>query len=171
MNWVDLLLIILFILNVVTGYQSGLIAGTTELISLFISLFFAVVALPTMAGFLQSVGFSINMSLFFGFGMVFILAQIILALATMPITKRLKIKIRDSAFGTANRVLGPIPHIIMFFISTSFILAAFLVFPIYPPLRGAVATSHFGAKLAAPAASILHPVADEFQKHAKSSVI
>jgi uncharacterized membrane protein required for colicin V production len=171
MNWIDLVIIILFVLNVVSGYQTGLIAGATELVSLFISLFFAVVALPAMAGIFHSTGFSINMSLFFGFGFIFVLVQIVLALLTMPITKRLKRRLKDTPFGTANRVLGPIPHIIAFFITTSFILAAFLVFPIFSPIKSAVMTSHFGVKFAAPAVNILHPVANEFEKNAQSSVV
>jgi uncharacterized membrane protein required for colicin V production len=171
MNWIDLVIIILFVLNILSGYQSGLIAGSTELVSLFISLFFAVVALPSIAGVFHSMGFSTNLALFFGFGFIFVIAQIILALATMPFTKRLKRKLKDTAFGTVNSVLGPIPHIIMFFISTSFILAAFLVFPIFSPLSASVATSRFGSKLAAPAVNILQPIAHEFKNNAQSTVI
>lgn len=171
MNWLDLVIIVLFILNIVRGWQSGLIAGATNLASLLISIFFAVVSLPVMAGLLHSIGFSINLSLFFGFGLVFVAAQIVLALATMPLTKRLKRRFKDTAFGAVNKVLGPIPHLIMFFISISFILAAFLVFPIFGPVKASVASSRFGVKLAMPAVTLLNPIAAEFKDNAKSSAI
>ncbi len=171
MNWVDLAIIVLFILNIVSGWQSGLISGAAELVSLLISIFLAVVTLPAIAGFLHSMGFSVNMSLFFGFGFVFVTSQIILAVSTMPITKRVKRKFKDTVFGTVNKALGPIPHLIMFFISTSFILAAFLVFPIFGPLKSSIGASRYGTKLAAPAVHVLNPIAVELNKNAKSSAI
>jgi uncharacterized membrane protein required for colicin V production len=163
MNWLDLVLVILFILNILSGWQTGLIGGLAELVSLLISIFFAVVALPHMASILRSMGFSANWSLFIGFGFVFVLAQIVLALATTPFTKRLKKTLKDSVFGTVNKALGPIPHIVAFFITTSFMLATFLVFPIFAPMRASITNSRFGLSLAAPAVSVLDPVAAEFK--------
>ncbi|MFA5866412.1 MAG: CvpA family protein [Actinomycetota bacterium] len=171
MNWVDLAIIILFVLNIISGWQSGLIAGAAELISLLVSIFLAVIALPVLAGFLHSIGFSINMSLFFGFGFVLIAVQIGLAIATMPFTKRIKRKFKDTVFGAVNRALGPIPHLIMFFVSTSFILAAFLAFPIFGPMKSSISSSRFGTSLAAPAVRILNPIAADLNKNAKSSPI
>lgn len=171
MNWVDFALVVLFILNILTGWQSGLISGMAELVSLLISLFLAVVTLPAIAGFLHSTGFSFNASLFFGFGFVFVTAQIVLAIATLPITKRFKRVFKDTVFGSVNKAMGPIPHLIMFFISTSFILAALLVFPIYGPLKSSIGASRFGTNLAAPAVHILNPIAVELKRNAKSPAI
>ncbi len=171
MNWVDLVIIILFILNIVSGWQSGMISGAAELLSLLISIFLAVIALPFFAGLLHSMGFSVNMALFLGFGFVFIAVQIALAVATMPITKRVKRKFKDTVFGAVNRAMGPIPHLIMFFVSTSFILAAFVVFPIFGPMKSSINASRFGKSLAAPAARILNPIAAELNKNAKSPSI
>jgi uncharacterized membrane protein required for colicin V production len=171
MNWLDYLLILIFVLNLISGVQAGFIAGATELLSLMISLVVALVAYPIFAGIFQAMGFSVDMARFFGFGFVFVALQIGFAIITIPLTKRVKSKIRDTMAGGLNKWTGPIPHTLIFFISTSFILAAFVVFPIYTPLRSAVINSRFGLDLAKPAIRVLQPVSVEFKNDDKSSPV
>jgi len=171
MNWLDVVLIILFALNILSGWKSGLIGGLAELLSLIVALIAAVTALPFVSGVFRSMGFSENFALFFGFGFVFVVIQIALAIATLPLTKRLKRRLKDTLLGAVNHWLGPLPKIAMFFISTSFLLAAFLVFPIYPPFKSAIANSRFGLQVAAPAVTVLEPISIEFKHETKSPAV
>lgn len=171
MNWLDYVLILIFVLNIISGLQAGFIAGATELLSLVISLIIAVVAYPFLAGIFRTMGFSGNMAQFLGFSLVFVFFQIVFAAATMPLTKRLKRRIKDTIAGNLNKWLGPVPYFVMFFISTSFILAVFIVFPVFSPIRSAIINSRFGLELAEPAVTILQPVSVEFKHEIKSSAI
>lgn len=171
MNWLDWLLILIFVLNLISGVQAGFLAGATELLCLMISLIVAVVAYPLFAGIFRAMGFSGDLAQFFGFGFVFVALQVIFAIVTMPWTKRLKRRLSGTMVGSLNKWLGPLPHTLIFFLSASFILAAFVVFPIFTPLRSAVINSRFGLGLARPAISVLQPVSIEFKNEVKSPAV
>jgi hypothetical protein len=136
MNWVDIFLILILLINVINGVKSGFVIGVIEFLR-------------------QIIGVSVNAAKFFGFFLVMVLVQIILTLALKPITDRIKKGLKDTVLDPVDKVFGPLPQISMFLISMSFFLALTITFPIFTPLTDAVLASRFGKPLAEPAVRVL----------------
>ena len=155
MNWVDGFLILILIINVITGLKSGFVLGVIEFLRFVVSVVVAILAFGLAALPLQAIGVPVNAAKFFGFFLVMVLVQIILTLALKPITDGIKKGLKDTVLDPVDKVFGPLPQISMFLISMSFFLALTVTFPIFTPLKDAVLASRFGKPLAEPAVRVL----------------
>lgn len=171
MNWVDYLIILFFILNILAGFASGLVNGLIELARFVISLAVAVVAFPGVAALLRFVGFPSAVSFFFGFLGTMIAVQVILAIIGRPLTRRLRRGVRNSGLNKIDKLLGPVPQVIMLAISLSFFLALFISFPIYNPAKVAILESRYGKPLAQPALSALAAFSNQVKHDVNSYTI
>lgn len=155
MNWVDVFLILILILNVINGLKSGFVIGVIEFLRFVVSVIIALLTFGWAMLALQVIGVPVNAAKFFGFFLVMVFVQIILTLALKPITDRIKKGLKDTSFDPVDKAFGPLPQIGMFLISMSFFLALTITFPIFTPLTDAVLASRFGKPLAEPAVRVL----------------
>ncbi len=168
MNWLDYVIIIFFILNFLAGLSNGLVHGLFELARLVISIAVAVVAFPAAASLMRLFGVPSVLSYFLGFLAVMIIVQVVLAIIGRPWARRIKRTMKDAGVRPLDRLLGPIPQVIMVSISLSFFLALFLSFPIYTPIKTAITNSRYGSSLAQPALTVLASVSDQVKQDVKS---
>ena len=168
MNWVDLLIILFFVLNILGGFANGLVSGVIELVRFLISLAVALVAFPAIAFLLRLVGLPSASSFFFGFFVAMIGVQVVLAIVGRPLTRRLRRAVKSSDFRVIDRILGPVPQVVMLTISLSFFLALLISFPIYNPLKAAIINSRYGKPLAQPALSALAAVSSQVKNDVNS---
>lgn len=168
MNWLDYVIIIFFVLSVLAGLANGLVSGLFELARLIVSIAVAAVTFPMVATLLRLIGFPAAFSFFFGFLFSMIVVQIILAVVGRPWAKKLKRMLKDSGLRPLDRLLGPVPQVIMVAISLSFFLALFVSFPIYSPIKTAIIESRYGKQLAQPALSALTAVSDQVKQDVTS---
>jgi uncharacterized membrane protein required for colicin V production len=168
MNWVDYLIILFFILNILGGFANGFVSGVIEFVRFLISLAVALVAFPAVAVLLRLIGVPSDFSFFFGFFFALVGVQVLLAIIGRPLTKRLKRAVKSSDFRAVDKFLGPIPQIVMLAISLSFFLALLVSFPIYNPLKAAIINSRYGKPLAQPALSALAAVSKQVKHDVNS---
>ena len=155
MNWVDVFLILILLINIINGVKSGFVIGVIEFLRFVVSAIFALLTFGLAASVLKIVGVPANAARFFGFFLVMVFVQIILTLALKPITDRIKKGLKNTALDPVDKAFGPLPQISMFLISMSFFLALTITFPIFTPLTDAVLASRFGKPLAEPAVRVL----------------
>lgn len=161
MNWIDFILAILLILNIIGGFTTGLVKSLYDLTCLVASLVVGLIALPVSTVALQALGLSVSLSYFIGFSAVFIAMQVILAIAGTAITKKAGKRIKGSAFESLNRLFGPLPQILIFLISMSFFLALLVSFPVANPIKSAIQSSKYGGALSEPAVRIFRSVSEQ----------
>lgn len=162
---------IILILNIISGFTTGLVKSLYDLSCLVISLGLALIALPLSTLALQTIGFSKSLSYFVGFSAVFIIMQVILAIAGTAITKKANKYVKGSAFESLNRLFGPLPQILIFMISMSFFLALLVSFPVANPIKSAILSSKYGTALSEPAARIFQSVSKQAANADKSNPI
>lgn len=160
MNWIDFILAIILILNIFGGFTTGLVKSLYDLTCLVASLVIALIALPVSTTVLQALGLSVSLSYFIGFSGVFIIIQVVLAIAGTTITKKANKYVKGSAFESLNRLFGPLPQIMIFMISMSFFLALLVAFPVANPIKSAITSSKYGGTLSEPAVRIFRSVSE-----------
>jgi len=171
MNWIDFVLAIILVLNIVNGFSTGLARSSIELLHLVVSIIVAAVSYPYAAVPLRMLGIPHGVSLFIGFGIMFVIVQVVLAITASPFMKKLKRKIKGSTFETLDKLLGPVPQIINFAITMSFFLALLISFPVANPVKEAILNSKYGQKLAQPAITVLAGQADKVKSELQSDTI
>ncbi|HHU76462.1 MAG TPA: CvpA family protein [Firmicutes bacterium] len=130
MNWLDYLLIFIFILNLYNGYREGFIRQTVGLASFFVALYFSTSWSAALGGYLQD-RFNLDqiiatlskdefMAAWLGEMLLNILAFLLVFLIVIfilkTITRRLKIFNRIPVVGPLNVFLGTILGIIKGFL-------------------------------------------------------
>lgn len=160
MNWVDIVIIIIFVISFLAGVNEGFIVSFINLIGLIIGLVVTVVVFPVLADLLNGMGIMPGWANLVAFAVVFGLTQAAFGIAfTLP-RRRITRGIRDSAVAPFDRILGPFPHIAGTVIAMSFFLAVLVLYPVSNVLKASIERSSLGSGLASPAISILrasHP--------------
>lgn len=156
MNWIDLLITLLLILNVISGYQKGFVDVLFELVFFALGLGGALRFYPNAAFVLSNyLRLSFGLANFLGFFLVLGLVQIFLSIIFSGIRKKIKDSIKKSPVHPVDKLFGPVPQFVIALVGMSFILALILSYPVSRPIKGSIENSRFGKSLAQPASPAL----------------
>ncbi len=146
MNWVDVLLVIVVILSILTGWRKGFILGTLDLATWVGSVLAGFIFYRNVASFLE------KYLPFFGvwtfpvaFVLTIILGRIILSLLTGSL---LKITPEEAHRNTANQFLGVLPGAVNGAINATILAALLLAIPISDSISTHSRDSKIAQKLA-----------------------
>jgi len=145
MNWVDIILIIVFAISVWAGWRNGFILGSVYLITWTGSLLLAYIFYPSLSnvmGNLFNMGPWLNPV---SFVVTAILARIILGFIFHFITRTVP---ERSNHNPVNKILGVVPGAVNGFIYAVILSALMLSFPFSVKVTNSVRDSHFGTNLA-----------------------
>lgn len=143
-NWLDGILILVFIFYALEGLALGLVASFLDLLAFIISFAFGLKFYDNFAGFLSNT-FSISQGISnaIGFFIVTILSEIILSLIFKRFSKNY-LKIALEIPKKVNSLFGILPGIISSSILLSFLLTVIVSLPFSPFLKQAVFSSKIG---------------------------
>lgn len=155
MNWVDVLIILILIFNVVAGFEKDFISVLFGLVFFALGLAAAIRFYPN-AAFVLFHYFRLPFGLanFLGFGFVIGLIQITLSIIFSAPRRRIEDFVRKSPAWPADRLFGPISQLIVGVTVVSFILALVLTYPVSRPIKNSIKNSRFGEALAQPASTV-----------------
>jgi uncharacterized protein YkwD len=145
MNWVDILLIIVFVVSIWAGWRNGFILGSVYLITWTGSLLLAYFFYPYMS---NALGNLFNMGPWLNpvsFVVTAVLARILLGVIFHLITRNVP---ERSNHNPVNKVLGVVPGAINGFIYAVILSALMLSFPFSVKVTDSVRDSRFGTNLA-----------------------
>jgi hypothetical protein len=131
----------------------------------------AAVGYPYAAMVFTLLGITKGLALFLGFIFLVVIVQVVLAIIAKPFFRRIKNAVKGSSFEPVDRIAGPLPQLAALAITTSFLLAFFLSFPVAEPVQTAVRSSRFGMSVAQPAMTILASQADKVNRELQSNPI
>ncbi|HEY0668597.1 MAG TPA: CvpA family protein [Sphingobacteriaceae bacterium] len=127
MNWIDLILIVVILFSVYSGWRKGFINGMLQLISWVLTLIFSFLLYKYLADFLQnnikSLGIWATPLAFLA--MVFIFRMVFDILFTL-LTRNISLNVH---FSRANKVLGIIPGALAGFIYAALFATIFMLLP------------------------------------------
>jgi uncharacterized protein YkwD len=145
MNWVDLVLILIFLLAIWGGWQRGFILGTVDLVNWIGSVLLGFLFYPYTAKFLQYVIPVIGAWLL---PLAFLLTIIFARLLIGTVTKRLAWAATDHVHeSTANRLFGMLPGAVNGFIYSTIIAALLLALPLWDTVTNATRNSRIASSL------------------------
>lgn len=145
MNWVDIVLVLVFLLAVWAGWHRGFILGSLDLLTWTGTLVLAYIFYPYLAGGIDS---------FFNWGpwllpIAFILtaliARLLIGLITRIITRAIP---QQANHNFVNHLLGIVPGAINGWIATIIISALLLALPLKDSITAATRESRFAGQLA-----------------------
>lgn len=146
MNYIDLLLFIIVLLSVLSGWQRGFIAGFADLFIMAASLVAAFRFYPYVAGFMTRHVASLGVwTIPLSFILVVILARILLSLLIAPALNTLPAAAHTNV---VNRVLGIIPGFINGLIYAIIVSALLLSIPLSDQISTKTRESAVAGKLA-----------------------
>ena len=168
MNWVDLVIVLIFGLYVFDGYRRGFLKLSWELFGLIVAFLFALKFYPPLSAVIEH---SLNVSALYSkpiafLGIWFITQGIfylvgrIIAFYTPSVLKVSKI----------NHYLGLIPATIKGFIFISVILILFLIIPINVKIKSAINNSFLGGNLIKVVANVENQIAKVFTNDSGESL-
>lgn len=147
LNWVDGLIIAVFVFYILEGFQLGLLFSLFDLISFLLSFIFGLKFYNSIAALLiTKASFTHGIANAVGFFIVAFLSEILISVffkrAFYPLIKTFKV---ESPFlKRLNQILGIIPGFISAFILLAFFLALVTSFPLSPFLKHAISSSKIG---------------------------
>lgn len=145
MNWVDILLIIVFLFSVWSGWHNGFIIASVSLISWTGSLVLGYIFYPYLA---IGLGKLFNMGAWLAplsFIITTIIAKILIGLAFRYVTRSIP---EDTNHHPVNKFLGIVPGAISGWIYAIILSALLLSFPFHDGITASVRNSRLGTKLA-----------------------
>ena len=145
MNWVDIILLLVFLVSIWAGWQQGFIFGVIDLINWIGSVLVGFLFYPYTAKFLNWIFPSMGVWLL---PLAFILTIIVARLIIGMVTKRIAWATADNVHQSgANRFLGIIPGAINGFIFATIIAALLLSLPLLDNITQATRNSRIANKL------------------------
>lgn len=170
MNWVDLLLIVIFILTVIGGWRRGFILGSLDLITWLGSLVLGYVFYPYTAIGLEKL-FTLGAWLLpVAFLVTVLVIRLLIGLVTRYIVRAVPENTNNSSF---NRFLGLIPGAINGLIYVIILSALLLALPLRDSITNETRNSRFAGKLAMQSEWVnrkLAPVFDEAVRQTMNSL-
>jgi uncharacterized protein YkwD len=145
MNWVDIVLIVIFLLGVWAGWHRGFILGGLDLLSWAGSLIMGYIFYPYLGKALDQFLDIGPWLLPLAFILTTLIARILIGLVTRYITRSIP---EQTNYNYFNRLLGLIPGAINGWIATIIISALLLALPLKDSITDATRDSHFAGKLA-----------------------
>ena len=168
MNWVDILLIVIILLSVWSGWQRGFLAGSLELIGWLASICFGFVFYPYVTKFFEknipSLGvWTLPLSLI----IVIIIARLILSVIINAILSTTSVRLHRNPL---NHAAGMIPGFINGLIFATITAALLFAFPISNDVSGSVHNSVVANNLAMPAEWLDEKISPVFDKAVNQSI-
>ncbi|QQG49902.1 MAG: CvpA family protein [Candidatus Berkelbacteria bacterium] len=152
MNWVDLVILGVFVFYTVEGLRRGFIEQTLELLGFFITIFFAFISYKPFAVWLT------NNTGIEGFGaqpIAFLLLWVIYQVVYSFILQVLYPLIPEKYRATApNRLAGTVPALFKAFIFISVLLTLVVALPVPAKLKSAIDTSAIGSRFVSQSGNI-----------------
>jgi uncharacterized protein YkwD len=128
MNWIDILLIVLFVIAVVSGFRRGFIAGSLDLITWAGSFIVGFLFYPHTARFLEKMFTSLGAWLLpVAFLITLLIARVILGFISSRIIRAIP---EEARHNTVNKFLGILPGAINGWICAVILSALFLSLPL-----------------------------------------
>lgn len=155
MNWVDLLIFLFFVVMILGGLNEGFIQQLIGLITAFLGIIMAVPLYPPVAQILIAIGIVRNWAVFVGFGIVFVIVQVVLgALLHVP-RNSIRRWLKNSTLKPVDRILGPVPAVASGVLVISFVMGLLVIYPISEDIKTGIERSRLGAPISAPAIAVL----------------
>jgi uncharacterized protein YkwD len=146
MNWIDLIIVLIIILGMISGWRSGLIVGILQLASWLGSLAIGLLFYPYAAGFLNRYldGLEILIPPL-SFLIVFFLATIILRQLVFLIMGKIPVRVHRNR---ANRALGIFPGLLHGLIVATILVVILLALPLSENMKTSLQQSRIADRLA-----------------------
>lgn len=170
MNWVDLALVLIFLLALWTGYSRGFLMGTLDLIVWTSSLILAYIFYSYTARFLEH---RVNWGIWLqpaSFLITMLIARLVVGLIARLISRAIP---DQSHRHGVNKLLGLIPGAINGWVATIIVSALLLALPLKDSINEETRDSRFAAELAMQSEWVnkkLAPVFDEAVRHTMNSL-
>lgn len=150
LNWIDYLILLIFVSYGYTGYSSGFVNSSLDLAKFFISFTFGLKFYGPLAGFMmQKFSLSQGKAFAFAFLLIAIIVQILLG-----VIKKITFKFfqrqdgaTEKTLGVLNKILGIFPSICSGIILVSFLLILFVTLPTANLVKDAISSSQIGSFL------------------------
>ncbi len=156
MNWIDITLAIFILANIAFGFKKGMTQSVFDIIYIGISIVVAIFTYNYLAfvliKFLRLPSGWGNLA---AFATISVLIDVGLAIATSHPRKKFEKKIWTSKSSDVDRVLGPIPHIVLGIMVSAMLLGLLVTYPIDNSLKKTIEKSTVGSALAKTASSLL----------------
>ena len=171
MNWIDVLLIVLFLIAIFSGFRRGFIAGSLDLLTWAGSFILSFLFYPYTARGLEKLFTSLGAWLLpVAFIVTLLVARVILGLISSRIIRAIP---KDARRNTVNRILGLIPGAINGWICAVVLSALFLSLPLKDGITQEARDSRLANKLGMQsewANKKLAPVFDEAVRQTMNSL-
>lgn len=168
MNWVDLVIVLIFGLYVWDGYRRGFLKLAWELFGLIVAFLFALKFYPSLSEVINS---SLNVSALYSKPIAFLgiwfVSQGIFYLIGRVISFYTPSGFKESKI---NHYMGLIPAMIKGFIFISVILILFLIVPINVKIKSAITNSFLGGNLIKIVANVENQIAKVFTNDSGESL-
>jgi len=144
-NWVDLVLIIIFLIYVIEGFRRGLIIETIDLLGFLISFLFAL-RFYSFFGYLLVGNFSIPRGIAnaLGFLIAGLLSESIFSAVLLLVIKKIPRILKESFL---EKILGVVPAFLNALILSAFLLSLFISLPIKGEIKKAIISSKIGGPI------------------------
>lgn len=147
-NWVDFLIIAIFLFYLIEGYAVGFLIGAIDFFSFLVSFVLALKYYALAASFLTSLfSLSIGFSNALGFMLIAFLVEVLMSLVLKKffITKVLKNILSLTSFIRINNILGIIPGFLSSLVLVTFFLTLIVSLPLSPILKKSILNSQIGS--------------------------
>lgn len=157
-NWLDFVLILVFVFYAVEGMEAGFIDSLFDLASFVLSFalalrFYSAIGRLLLEnfsipqGFANAIGFFI-VACFFQVVLNITLTKL-LGFLTRTVSQQRNVVLESHIVGKLNYFLGIVPGLASAFVLLSFLIATFISFPLSPFMRQTIASSKVGSMLVA----------------------
>ena len=144
-NWIDLLIILAFLIYLFGGIRRGFILGLLDLTSFILS-FFSAVKFYSFGASLLIANFNLprGISNALGFLLVGFISELILSFVAHQIIKYIPLSWRANRI---EKIFGVLPAVGNTLISSAFILTLIIILPVQGSIKSSVVTSKIGGYL------------------------
>lgn len=149
-NWVDILIIFIFVFYIIEGYAVGFINGVIDFLSFFLSFIVAIKYYAIVAAFLVKVfSLSIGFSNALGFMLAAFISEIIISFIfkKFVVSSFSKNILSRLEFVRINNFLGIVPGFLSSLVIITFFLTLIVSLPLSPVLKNNIFSSKFGSVL------------------------
>lgn len=147
MNWVDLVIVIVFILYAIEGLWKGLVQQVLDLAGFVLTIFIAIwLYKPVGAWVVSHIGIREPMAGPVAFLLVWFVFQGIVSLGTRFLLPVIPSPIRSAKW---NRWLGVLPAVVKAFIVVAVIVTLTVLFPVPDQLKSQIGDSYLGSRFLA----------------------
>ena len=168
MNWIDILLIIIILLSMRSGWQRGFLMGSLELLGWLASVYFGFIFYPYAAKFFEQYFPSLGVWTYpLAFILVIIIARLILSLIINAILSATTARMHHNSF---NHAAGMIPGFINGLIFAILVAALLFAFPISDTISNAVHKSVIANNFAMQADWLDEQISPVFDKAVNQSI-